>query len=62
MKRTMLLVYITASTATAADDDGWKHTCAPFHTIYEDGKDLCESMFSGSFKYEANEANAYDMW
>jgi len=36
--------------------------CKRFDEIYTDGKDLCETMWDNSFKYETNEANAYTMW
>ena len=28
--------------------------CKPFKDIYPTGKELCENMWSGAFKYEAN--------
>mmetsp|Transcript_28819 Transcript_28819/g.46266 ORF Transcript_28819/g.46266 Transcript_28819/m.46266 type:complete len:339 (-) Transcript_28819:199-1215(-) len=36
--------------------------CKRFDQIYDDGKDLCETMFGQAFKYETNEAAAYTMW
>ncbi|CAE8681786.1 unnamed protein product [Polarella glacialis] len=36
--------------------------CKRFDQIYDDGKDLCETMWGTAFKYETNEASAYTMW
>lgn len=36
-------------------------SCKKFSDIYKDGKEVCEVMWSGSFKYETNETKAYTM-
>lgn len=36
--------------------------CKKFSEIYKNGKELCENMWGGAFKYEENEAEAYTMW
>lgn len=50
-------------TVDAASGDG---TCQKFHQIYDDGADLCNSIFSTSFKYVAKTDpdydKAYTMW
>ena len=33
--------------------------CKPFKELYSDGKDICEVMWGGSFKYETDEKSAY---
>lgn len=42
--------------------EAWEDTCQPFHEIYTDGKDLCETIFGDAFVYETNESKAYTMW
>jgi len=36
--------------------------CKRFDAIYQSGKELCENMWDGAFKYETNENNAYTQW
>jgi len=36
--------------------------CKRFDAIYASGKQLCENMWGGAFKYETEEAKAYIMW
>lgn len=36
--------------------------CKRFDTIYANGKELCENMWGGAFKYETQEDKAYTMW
>lgn len=36
--------------------------CKKFSEIYEGGKQLCELMWDGSFKYETDSTKAYTMW
>lgn len=36
--------------------------CKRFDEIYAGGKELCENMWDGAFKYEQDEASAYTMW
>eukprot|EP00930_Biecheleria_cincta_P083418 TRINITY_DN7299_c0_g1_i1.p1 TRINITY_DN7299_c0_g1~~TRINITY_DN7299_c0_g1_i1.p1 ORF type:complete len:332 (-),score=57.04 TRINITY_DN7299_c0_g1_i1:178-1173(-) len=36
--------------------------CKRFDQIYANGKELCENMWGGAFKYESDEAKAYTMW
>lgn len=36
-------------------------SCKRFGDIYKDGKDVCEVMWGGSFKYETDETKAYVM-
>jgi folate receptor len=45
----------------AASAFGWDE-CKPFKEIYPSGKELCEQMWTDSFKYEQNEDAAYAMW
>jgi len=40
----------------------YEQTCAPFHEIYDDGEDLCNTMFGTAFKYTTDEDSAYTMW
>lgn len=36
--------------------------CKRFDAIYPTGKELCEKMWDGAFKYEPDENKAYTMW
>lgn len=36
--------------------------CKRFDAIYQNGKELCEQMWDGAFKYETDEAKAYTQW
>jgi len=36
--------------------------CKRFDAIYKSGKELCENMWDGAFKYETDEAKAYTQW
>jgi len=36
--------------------------CKSFEEIYSTGKELCENMWGGAFKYETDEDDAYTMW
>lgn len=36
--------------------------CKPIEQIYSGGKELCENMWNGAFKYEADEPKGYTMW
>lgn len=36
--------------------------CKRFDAIYLSGKELCENMWGGAFKYEVQEEKAYTMW
>jgi len=36
--------------------------CKRFDQLYQNGKELCENMFDGSFSYETNESKGYTMW
>jgi len=40
---------------------GWG-TCQPMKEIYPTGKELCEQMWAGAFKYETDESAGYTMW
>jgi len=40
----------------------YEDTCKPFNQIYKDGTELCEVMWSGSFKVVDDEEDAYTMW
>ena len=51
----------TTLSLLAASAFGWDE-CKPFKEIYPSGKELCEQMWTDSFKYEQNEDAAYAMW
>jgi len=36
--------------------------CKRFDEIYQNGKELCENMWDGSFVYEPDESKSYTMW
>eukprot|EP00440_Ansanella_granifera_P001246 gb/GFBE01001342.1/.p1 GENE.gb/GFBE01001342.1/~~gb/GFBE01001342.1/.p1 ORF type:complete len:332 (+),score=89.51 gb/GFBE01001342.1/:1-996(+) len=36
--------------------------CKSFEEVYTSGKDLCEQMWDGAFKYEPDESKAFTMW
>lgn len=36
--------------------------CRKMKEIYASGREICENMWSGAFKYEEDEDNAYTMW
>jgi folate receptor len=36
--------------------------CKRFDVIYKSGKELCENMWDGAFKYETDESKAYTQW
>lgn len=40
----------------------WEETCTPFHEIYADGEELCNTIFGDAFVYSTDEANAFTMW
>ena len=41
--------------------NGNKAGCNKFSDVYKDGKEVCEKMWDGSFKYETDETRAYVM-
>lgn len=47
---------------TPASVYAWEETCAPFHEVYDDGQDLCNTIFGDSFAYEADDSAGYTMW
>lgn len=47
---------------TIALEDNAAPACKKFREIYPSGREICEKMWSGSFKYETDEAKAYTMW
>jgi len=53
---------IMLAMALVAPSAAWEDTCQKFSQIYDNGKDLCETMFGDAFVYETNEDNAYTMW
>ena len=54
----MLLVHCL----NAHGANAWEDTCETFANIYEDGKDLCNTIFGDAFEYTTNEDKAYTMW
>jgi len=36
--------------------------CKRFDELYQNGKEMCENMWDGSFVYETNESKGYTMW
>lgn len=58
--RTLLLSLAVLGSALPAVRS-YEDTCAPFHEIYEDGEDLCNTIFGDSFVY-SEDPNAYTMW
>lgn len=41
--------------------DCTKDTCRTFGTLFNNGSDLCETLWDGAFMYEPNEEDAYSM-
>jgi len=41
---------------------GDEYTCDTFANIYDDGEDLCNTMFGDAFEYTTDEDNAFSMW
>lgn len=42
--------------------NGYEDNCSPFHEIYSDGQDLCESMWGDAFVVVDDDQSAYTMW
>lgn len=55
-------VFVALLTAVVVQADTTAPPCKRFDAIYASGKELCENMWGGAFKYEVDEAKAYTMW
>jgi len=55
---TLIAAFLLLESVAAAD----LPECNRFHEIYAGGKELCENMWDGAFKYEQAETSAYTMW
>lgn len=54
----IVLAFQGPSGASSADAP----ECKAFSELYTSGKELCENMWDGAFKYETDETSAYTMW
>jgi len=57
LRGVLILLAFQGSTASVAAPE-----CKAFDEIYQSGKELCENMWDGAFKYETDETKAYTMW
>lgn len=65
LKYSLLVVAFLASSSTFtvhAQTQDSANECKTFAEIYGNGKNLCQNMWDGAFKYEEDEDNAYVMW
>lgn len=54
---------LTILTMTSvAGMDGSEPECRKMKDIYAGGREICENMWDGAFKYEEDEDNSYTMW
>lgn len=56
------IALLLAFTSGAVAQDTAPPPCKRFDAIYAGGKQLCENMWGGAFKYEPDETKAYTMW
>jgi len=62
--RPLLAVFIILAIEThvSSAENAPPPPCKTFAEIYPSGKELCENMWDGAFKYEKDESKAYTMW